>query len=354
MVSQIEQLITTLNSLARDRAERDLIATTIRALDARYDLARKMAQEPGAEEIITQLLGRLERAFGDVTVVKGKRILDIACGSNTSKAPASIYINTPFGEKNISTADTDSYTAQFEPWFCRVLLQLGANPVGVDFGDLEGEAFEHYRIDLGQLGALDFLLDRSFDAVQDSRLFGSPEFTAQFPDLADRLKAAAEIHRQEQRVLRAAGRFFGFKLHLLVNDRGELLYFALCPGNTNDRRPVPTLVKHIFGKIFADKGYVSQPLFRQLLETFGIQLITKLEANMKNHRLPLADKLLLRKRAIIETVLDQLKNNSQIEHTRHRSVNNFVVNLVCGLIAHCHQPKKPSLHLDTLPRLAAA
>jgi len=157
-----------------------------------------------------------------------------------------------------------------------------------------------------------------------------------------------------QRGKTSTGWFFGFKLHLLVNDHGELLNFALSPGNTDDRRPVPTLVKHLFGKIFADKGYVSQPLFRQLLQTFGLQLITKLKANMKNRLLPLADKLLLRKRAIIETVLDQLKNISQIEHTRHRSVNNFVVNLVCGLIAYCHQPKKPSLHLDALPRLMPA
>ncbi len=143
-------------------------------------------------------------------------------------------------------------------------------------------------------------------------------------------------------------------MHLLVNDRGELLNFALFPGNTADRRPVPTLVKRLFGKIFTDKGYISQPLFHQLHETFGLQLITKLRTNMKNRLLPLADKLLLRKRAIIETVFDQLKNISQIEQTRHRSVNNFVVNLVCGLIAYCHQPKKPSLHLDSLSRLAAA
>lgn len=157
-----------------------------------------------------------------------------------------------------------------------------------------------------------------------------------------------------QRGKTSTGWFFGFKLHLLVNDRGELLNFALSPGNTDDRRPVPTLVKRLFGKIFADKGYISQPLFQQLQETFGLQLITKLRTNMKNRLLPLADKLLLRKRAIIETVLDQLKNISQIEHTRHRSVNNFVVNLVCGLIAYCHQPKKPSLHLDALPRLMPA
>jgi hypothetical protein len=152
----------------------------------------------------------------------------------------------------------------------------------------------------------------------------------------------------------STGWFFGFKLHLLVNDRGDLLNFALSPGNTDDRRPVPSLVKQLFGKIFADKGYISQPLFQYLLDTFGIQLITKLKSNMKNRLLPLVDKLLLRKRAIVETVLDQLKNISQIEHTRHRSANNFVVNVLCGLIAYCHQPKKPSLHLDALPRLMPA
>jgi hypothetical protein len=201
-----DQLVATLSRLAKDREERDLITITITALDARYDLSKKMAKEAGVEEIIKQLMGRLENAFGGLSNIKGKRILDIACGSKTSKAPSSIYIDTPFGEKRISNADTEGYTAQFEPWFCRVLLQLGAHPVGIDFGNLEGEAFEHYRVDLGQKGALDFLPSHSFDAVQDSRLFGSPEFTAQFPDPADRLKVAAEIRRQERRLLKAAGR----------------------------------------------------------------------------------------------------------------------------------------------------
>ena len=206
MDSRLDQLIAVLSRLAKDREERDLIATTIAALDARYNLAQKMAKEPGVAEIINQLLGRLENAFGNLSTVKGKRILDIACGSSTSKAPASIYINTPFGEKRINTTDTDGYTAQFEPWFCRALLQMGAHPVGIDFGNLEGEAFEHYRVDLGRIGALDFLPDHSFDAVQDSRLFGSPEFTAQFPDPADRLNVATEIRHQERRLLKAGGR----------------------------------------------------------------------------------------------------------------------------------------------------
>lgn len=151
----------------------------------------------------------------------------------------------------------------------------------------------------------------------------------------------------------STGWFFGFKLHLLFNEYGELLEVALTPGNVDDRKPVPQLVKRVFGKIFADRGYLSKKLFQELLETFGIQLITKLKKNMPNRLLPLVDKLLLRKRAIAETIIDQLKNISQIEHSRHRSPVNFVVNLVCGLLAYCHQPKKPSLHLSELPALMA-
>jgi len=142
------------------------------------------------------------------------------------------------------------------------------------------------------------------------------------------------------------GWFYGFKLHLVFNDGGELLNLALTPGNVDDRKPVPKLVRRLVGKLFADKGYVSRPLFEHLLSTFGIQLITKLRRNMPNQLMPLADKLLLRKRAIAESIIDQLKNISQIEHTRHRSPFNFLVNVLCGLIAYCHQPKKPSLQLN--------
>ena len=140
--------------------------------------------------------------------------------------------------------------------------------------------------------------------------------------------------------------FFGFKLHLVVNDRGELLNVVLTPGNTDDRTPVPKLLQMLFGKVFADKGYVSQKLAKQLLESVGIQLITKLKRNMKNRFMSLSDRLLLRKRSIIETIIDQFKNISQIEHSRHRSPVNCLVNIVCGLIAYCHQPKKPAIAID--------
>lgn len=147
-----------------------------------------------------------------------------------------------------------------------------------------------------------------------------------------------------QRGKGSMGWFYGFKLHLVINDCGELLACQITPGNVDDRMPVSALCKRLFGKLIADRGYISQPLFEQLLDTFGLQLITKLRKNMKNRLLPWLDKLLLRKRAIIESVVDQLKNISQIEHTRHRSPINCFINIIAGLIAYCHQPKKPSLN----------
>lgn len=142
----------------------------------------------------------------------------------------------------------------------------------------------------------------------------------------------------------SVGWFYGFKLHLVVNDRGELLAFRVTPGNVDDRAPVPHLTQGLTGKIFGDKGYISKALFEALLAE-DLQLITRLRKNMANRLMPLFDKLLLRKRALIETINDQLKNISQIEHSRHRSIANFMVNVVAGLIAYTHQPRKPSLNL---------
>jgi hypothetical protein len=141
------------------------------------------------------------------------------------------------------------------------------------------------------------------------------------------------------------GWFFGFKLHLIINERGELLSFQVTAGNTDDRVPVPDLVKEIVGKLFGDKGYISAELFQKLFEK-GLQLITPFRKNMKNRLMPLEDKILLRKRSLIETVNDQLKNISQIVHSRHRSIPNFMVNLIAGLIAYTYQEKKPSLNLS--------
>ena len=144
----------------------------------------------------------------------------------------------------------------------------------------------------------------------------------------------------------STGWFFGFKLHLVINDKGELMAFKVTAANVDDREPVPDLVKNLVGKLIGDRGYISQPLFEELYQK-GLQLVTRIRKNMKNKLMLLADKILLRKRAIIESVNDQLKNISQVEHTRHRSVFNFAVNILAALAAYVLQPKKPSLNLNS-------
>ncbi|MDA0712777.1 MAG: IS982 family transposase [bacterium] len=145
------------------------------------------------------------------------------------------------------------------------------------------------------------------------------------------------------------GWFFGFKLHLIVNDKGEIQALNLTKGNVDDRAPVPKMARNIQGKLFGDKGYLSAKLFKQLWED-GVHLVTTIRKKMKPKLMSLADRIILRKRFIIETINDQLKNICQIEHSRHRSPINFVANLFAGLICYQLREKKPSLNLD-LPDL---
>ena len=156
-----------------------------------------------------------------------------------------------------------------------------------------------------------------------------------------------------QRGKSSTGWFYGFKLHLVVNDKGEILSFYLTPGDTDDRntKVMGSLTKNLFSTLFGDRGYLSQKLFEDLYSR-GIQLITKIKKNIKNKLMVLQDKLLLRKRAIIETINDQLKNICQIEHSRHRSFSNFLTNAISGIIAYSFLLKKPSLNLDKIEVLA--
>jgi hypothetical protein len=152
----------------------------------------------------------------------------------------------------------------------------------------------------------------------------------------------------------STGWFYGFKLHFTVNDCGDILSFCLTRGNVDDRTPVPYLVKDLIGKLFGDRGYISKKL-TELLATQDVELITTLKKNMKPRVLAAFDKLILRKRSIIETINDQLKNIFSLEHSRHRSLINFLVNAIASLVAYSYQPKKPSLnlrHRDLLPLLS--
>lgn len=147
------------------------------------------------------------------------------------------------------------------------------------------------------------------------------------------------------------GWFYGFKLHLVINDKGEIIQWLLTAGNVDDREPLKSkrFTERLFGKLFADRGYISQDLFETLFVD-DLHLVTRIKKNMKNSLMSLYDKLILRKRAIIETVNDELKNVCHIEHTRHRSVENFAVNLVAGLIAYNLLPKKPEMNIEIIDK----
>ena len=146
------------------------------------------------------------------------------------------------------------------------------------------------------------------------------------------------------------GYFYGFKLHLVINDKGEILNFLITQGNVDDRQPLnnKNFIKQIKGKLFGDKGYISKTL-TSVLFLDGIHLITNIRNNMKNTLMELKDKILLRKRSVIETVNDELKNICQIEHSRHRSFDNFIVNIISAIIAYSFFPKKPSIKFEKQP-----
>ncbi len=142
------------------------------------------------------------------------------------------------------------------------------------------------------------------------------------------------------------GWFYGFKLHLICSEKGEILNFMLTPGNVDDRDPLgnKSFIERIFGRLVGDKGYISKDLFSRLFVD-SVQLITKLKSIMNGQLMTVSDKIILRKRALIETINDELKNIALIEHSRHRSVVGFTVNLIAGLAAYSFFPKKPMINV---------
>ena len=152
------------------------------------------------------------------------------------------------------------------------------------------------------------------------------------------------------------GWFYGFKLHLVSNDKGEIVEFMLTPGDVDDRFPLKQqkFIDKIFGEIYGDKGYIGKDLFDKLFVD-GIHLVTKVRKNMKKKAMDFMDRVILRKRAIIESVNELLKNNCQIEHSRHRSFDNFIGNMISALVAYSFLPKKPSINIDRfLPNIGIA
>lgn len=188
----------------------------------------------------------------------------------------------------------------------------------------------------GKCSGINFLDSTSIDVCDNHRIYSHKIFK----DFA-------------QRGHSSTGWFYGFKLHLIINDKGEILSFCLTSANVDDRNwdVISHLTKELYGKVFADRGYISAKLFEKLYER-GITLVTRIRSNMKNKLVDLYDKIILRKRAVIESVNDFLKNICQIEHSRHRSIPNFLVNLVSAIAAYSFIPKKPSVFIDNTDNLA--
>jgi hypothetical protein len=141
------------------------------------------------------------------------------------------------------------------------------------------------------------------------------------------------------------GWFFGFKLHIIINQMGELLAFKLTPGNVSDSKMIEPLSEGLFGKLFGDKGYLNQKLFRKMLKK-GLQIVTQIRANMKNKLMDYTDRITLRKRSLVESVFHVFKDILNMDHTRHRSPVNFMTNLVAGLAAYCLSDKKPRMRME--------
>jgi len=142
------------------------------------------------------------------------------------------------------------------------------------------------------------------------------------------------------------GCFYGFKLHITVNHLGDILAANITPANVDDRKPVPKFAKELVSKLYADKGYIRKALADELFDK-GVDLITNMKKNMKVKLISVCDRAMLSRRFIIETINDQLKNITQIEHSRHRSVHGFMLNIIAGLIAYSLKDNEPSLRINS-------
>ena len=138
------------------------------------------------------------------------------------------------------------------------------------------------------------------------------------------------------------GWFFGFKLHMVINHKGQIMAIKITAGNTDDRSLLESIVKNLKGKCYADKGYIGKDIFKKLWQQ-GLHLVTGIRSNMKNHLMPHIDKLLLRKRFLIETVFGVLKTDMNLDHSRHRSPVNAFVNILGCLTAYCYKNNKPAI-----------
>jgi len=143
------------------------------------------------------------------------------------------------------------------------------------------------------------------------------------------------------------GWFYGFKLHMIINHKGEIVAVKVTKGNASDAAPFEAMAEAsgLKGKCCGDRGYIGKELFERLYRK-GLHLVVSIRKNMKNRLMPLMDKLMLRKRFLIETIFGILKQNMNIDHIRHRSPLNFLVNVIAALVAYSFKTNKPAIKIN--------
>ncbi len=129
---------------------------------------------------------------------------------------------------------------------------------------------------------------------------------------------------------------------MIIDPEGNLIKVCFSSGNKDDRKGLRSMISGIYCKVFGDRGYISTGLFEDLYAK-GIQLVTRVKKNMKNMLMPITDKIMLLKRALIETVIGKLKFLEKLEHSRHRSVTNAFSHMLSCLINYQLQENKPSI-----------
>ncbi len=133
------------------------------------------------------------------------------------------------------------------------------------------------------------------------------------------------------------GWFFGMKLHIVISHEGELERFVVTPGHVHDVTKAPELLWGLQGLAAGDRGYIGKDMASTLQEQ-GLKLVTTLRKNMKKVERSAFEGEFLRRRTLVETVIEQLENEFKIKHTRHRSPFSFLVHTLAGLAAYCFKP----------------
>ena len=231
-----------------------------------------------------------------------------------------------------------------------VLFHLSPFKTSKDYWLYGGQTYRGYFCDLPSYGRFVALMPRLFAPLCVLMHSLSGEKTGIYITDSTKLAVCANPRISRNRTfkgLAARGRstmgwFFGFKLHVVMNHKSELMAIKITHGNTDDRAGLEGLVAGLERKLLADKGYISKDLFKRMWVR-GLHLLTGIRKNMKKYLMPIMDKMLLRKRFVVKTLFGKLKSKMGLEHSQHRSPTNAFLHILSCLAAYMPDKNKVSI-----------